>query len=455
MRLTLEFVLVALVATLAAIFMLGISWEQHFRQYTNDEMEAVAKTTVELLEERYAASGGWTAATTDTLEIVNALSKDFGIEVVDAGGKVVYSDLSSDSDGSAVAALPAGTRYEVGITYSSRGSKVTVGKVTVFPFPNVTLTPSDQEFKANTYIALLIAGLIAVTLAALIGIYLSRSLTRPLAHISAVSREVSSGDLSARTAMKGNDEFSRLGRAVDQMIASIEKNKNLERQLTADVAHELRTPLAAMQATIEAMVDGVLPTDATRLATLNSEVIRLNHLIDALFELSRLESGKTKFKMGVVDVSALVEELRLSHEMLVADAQLSMDCELDSGALARGDADLLRQAMTNLLSNAVRYTPAGGHISLKVHVQKGLVQVFVSDTGEGIAADDIPHVFSRFWRATTSRDRESGGLGIGLALVKEIVAKHKGSINVESELGVGSTFTLTLPLLKWRNPAAS
>jgi signal transduction histidine kinase len=448
MRLTLEFALVALATTLVALAMLAISWEQHFQQYTNDEMKSVAETTVGLLEKRYAVSGKWTATATDALESVSALSENFGIEVVDASGKVIYSDLSSDSDGSALATMPAGTKYEIAVKYDTRDESVTVGKVTVFLLPNIALTPSDQEFKANTYIAILIAGLIAVTLAALVGVYLSRDLTRPLTHISSVSYEVSSGDLSARTAMRGNDEFSRLGRAVDQMIATIEKNNNLERQLTADVAHELRTPLAAMQATIEAMMDKVLPTDTVRLATLNSEVIRLGHLVDVLLELSRLESGKTALKMGVIDVSELVEELMLSHEMLVADAELSIDCELDSGALVRGDADLLRRAMTNLLSNAVRYTPAGGHINLKVLVRQGLVQVFVSDTGEGIAADDIPHVFSRFWRAATSRDRESGGLGIGLAMVKEIMAKHRGSINVESELGAGSTFTLTLPLLK-------
>jgi signal transduction histidine kinase len=116
--------------------------------------------------------------------------------------------------------------------------------------------------------------------------------------------------------------------------------------------------------------------------------------------------------------------------------------------MVRGDADLLRQAIANLLSNAVRYTPAGGHINIEVRSRRGLVQIFVSDTGEGIAAEDVPHVFSRFWRAATSRNRESGGLGIGLALVREIIVRHQGTVNVESERGVGSTFTLSLPMLR-------
>jgi signal transduction histidine kinase len=232
------------------------------------------------------------------------------------------------------------------------------------------------------------------------------------------------------------------------MIDAVEKNKNLEHQLTTDVAHELRTPLMAMQATIEAMMDGVLPMDTVRLTTLNSEVIRLGHLVDMQLKLSRLETGRTTLKIEALDLSQLVEDLIISHEMFVEDAELTISHEIEPDVMVRGDANLLRQAVSNLLSNAVRYTPSGGHISIQVRSQRGLAQIFVSDTGEGIAAEDISSVFSRFWRATTSRSRESGGLGIGLTLVREIITRHQGTVHVESERGIGSTFTLNLPLLR-------
>jgi signal transduction histidine kinase len=188
--------------------------------------------------------------------------------------------------------------------------------------------------------------------------------------------------------------------------------------------------------------------DTVRLTTLNSEVIRLGHLVDMQLKLSRLETGRTTLKIEALDLSQLVEDLIISHEMFVEDAELTISHEIEPDVMVRGDANLLRQAVSNLLSNAVRYTPSGGHINIQVRSQRGLAQIFVSDTGEGIAAEDIPYVFSRFWRATTSRSRESGGLGIGLALVREIITRHQGTVHVESERGIGSTFTLNLPLLR-------
>ncbi|MDR0347089.1 MAG: HAMP domain-containing histidine kinase [Coriobacteriales bacterium] len=313
------------------------------------------------------------------------------------------------------------------------------------------LQRSTGDIRLNILTSLVFAGLIAVILAALFAIFFSRGFILPLMHITAISNRVQAGDLSARTNMTANDEFSRLGRAVDEMIDAVEKNKKLEHQLTTDVAHELRTPLMAMQATIEAMIDGVLPVDAARLATLNTEVIRLGRLVDVQLELSRLESGRTPLAIEGLDLSQLVKDLVSAHEMFIEEAGLSIECLVSPSVMVRGDADRLRQAISNLLSNAIRYTPPEGNIVVRVSSQQGLAQVFVSDNGIGIAPEDIPHVFSRFWRAATSRARESGGLGVGLALVREIVARHRGIVSVESKLGVGSTFTLSLPLLRWED----
>jgi signal transduction histidine kinase len=322
-----------------------------------------------------------------------------------------------------------------------------MGMVYAFSLPTATSVRAGGDIRLNIYVAVLIAGLIAVTLAGLTGVFFARGFIQPLTYITAVSNRVRAGDLSARTRMEGSDELSRLGRAVDEMIAAVEKNKKLEHQLTTDVAHELRTPLMAMQATIEAMIDEVLPVDSVRLATLNSEVIRLGRLVDVQLEISRLESGSTTLRFEDLDLSQLVEDLVISHEMFIEETGLTINWDIVPGVMVRGDADRLRQAISNLLSNAIRYTPSGGNINMQVCTQQGLAQVFVSDTGIGIAAEDIPHVFSRFWRAATSRDRESGGLGVGLAMVREIVTRHQGVVNVESALGVGSTFTLSLPLL--------
>jgi signal transduction histidine kinase len=308
--------------------------------------------------------------------------------------------------------------------------------------------PIEPSSEGQLYVAILVSGFLAIIVSLLIGILYSIRLTRPLNRMYRVGQEFRSGDSSVRTKIDGTDEISRLGAEIDAIIEAYENGKRMEYQLTNDVAHELRTPLMAMQATIEAMMDGVLPSDATRLSVLNTEVIRLGHLVDAQLKLARLEDGKTELKIEVVSISQLVHELLQSHEILVEYAELTMDSRIQPDVFARADSGYLRQAIANLLSNAIRYTDSGGHIIVEVRSQHGLAQIFVTDTGEGIAGEDMPHLFSRFWRAATSRDRESGGLGVGLAMVKHIVKRHHGFVDVQSELGVGSTFTISIPLYK-------
>ncbi|MDR1184983.1 MAG: HAMP domain-containing protein [Coriobacteriales bacterium] len=444
MWLTITFVLVALATTLIALIMLTIAWEQHAQEDFSQQQDSVAQMTAKILAQRYEAVGGWTTSTVESMASISAAFEGIGIEVVTSDGTVVYSDFSPDSPQQPIES----TATREGSMLSVVVDGVQVGKVFALSLPDADPPYGGNDIRVNTYAAILTAGLVAVTLAALASVFLSRVFTRPLSYIATISNEVRAGNLTARTCMEGSDELSRLGRAVDEMIDAIEKNKKLEHQITTDVAHELRTPLMAMQATIEAMMDGVLPVDAARLATLNSEVVRLGRLVDVQLELSRLESGKTMLRIEDLDLSQLIEDLVIAHQMFIEDAELTFAHEITPGIKVLGDADLLRQAISNLLSNAVRYTPAGGHINIRVCSRRSLAQVFVSDTGIGISNEDIPHVFSRFWRAATGRDRESGGLGVGLALVKEIAMRHQGIVSVESEPGVGSTFTLNLPLFE-------
>jgi signal transduction histidine kinase len=503
-RLAITGVMVAFVTIVITFVLLSLSLanlDQYLEGNVAEHRATTAEATADILSQRYRSVGGWTTSTVEAMPNIAELAEGVSIEVVASDGSILYRDPQiraardaaleasqretndprlesggsgsgsggADGSGSSGSSGPASSGPATGASagaYGIDGSSahelpdakyslapivvdgVRVGTVFVFSFPDAAITRLGVDVRINVYVAVLIAGLIAMTFAALYGVYFSRSFIKPLMHIMAISNRVRAGDLSARTNMESDDELSRLGRAVDEMIAAVDKNKKLEHQLTTDVAHELRTPLMAMQATIEAMMDGVLPMDSARLATLNAEVVRLGRLVDVQLELSRLESGKTTLKMEPLDLSQLVEDLVVSHEMFIEEAGLAITHKIAPGVRVRGDADLLRQAISNLLSNAVRYTSAGGRISVRVSAQGSLAQIFVSDTGAGIAAEDIPHVFERFWRATTSRDRESGGLGVGLAMVKEIAAKHWGIVGAESELGIGSTFILSLPLLK-------
>ena len=298
----------------------------------------------------------------------------------------------------------------------------------------------------DLYMAMLIAAIASVTLAVFVGVYFANGIIAPIQRISKTVLAIKEGDYSARTGLTSDDEIGRLGQAFDDMADAMERDRELERQLIGDVAHELRTPLMAVQATVEAIQDGVFPADEIRLSTISSETRRLSRLVDALLHLNRLENGTVVAKITPMNLSDVLADLALNHQALIESADLSFDAKIDPEVRIGGDRDLICQATANLLSNAVRYTPEGGSVTLIVTRNHGEACISVCDTGMGISEQDQAKVFSRFWRADAARDRASGGLGIGLAMVKEVADQHHGRVTLESELGVGSTFTIRIPL---------
>ena len=266
--------------------------------------------------------------------------------------------------------------------------------------------------------------------------------------ISQAAQRIKEGDLTARSGLSGDDDLGQLGETFDDMAESLERDRELERRLTSDVAHELRTPLMSILATVEAMQDEVLPCDQEHLALVSSETKRLSRLVDSMLRLSRLENGSVRLDIIPVDVVALVRGIATSHQALLEDMGLEMAFENLTGRDELDvelDRDTVTQAVTNIISNAMRYTPAPGKVTVRVAADEDGALVSVSDTGIGIAPEDLDRVFGRFWRAEESRNRVAGGLGVGLAVTKEIVDRHHGMINVESEQGVGTTFTIFLP----------
>ena len=298
----------------------------------------------------------------------------------------------------------------------------------------------------DLYRALFIAAVLALGFAVATGLIFSSGIAFPLENITSTAQAIRNGDLSARTNLHGQDILPQLGQTLDEMADAIERERVLEQQLIGDVAHELRTPLMGMQATIEGMQDKVLPVDDEHLATLASETKRLGRLVEALLHLNRLENGTIDVKQETIDLSELISEIVLTQEVVVQNAGLDFASYIEQEIIIVGDKDLMIQTVLNLLSNAVRYTQEGGTVSLSLTRNAGNATLAVSDTGIGIAEENLENVFSRFWRADEARERKSGGLGIGLALVREVVDQHHGNISVESVLGKGTTFSVNIPL---------
>lgn len=306
----------------------------------------------------------------------------------------------------------------------------------------------SEELSEEFYRMFFLAAGAAVITACAIGYLVSRSLTRPIRRLTNTTFQIRNGDLKARSGVRGNDELGRLGETFDDMATALEKDIKLEHRLTSDVAHELRTPLMAILATVEAMQDGVLPADQERLENVASEARRLSRLVDAMLHLSRLENGSVLIRPAKTDVIAMVQGLTRAQEPLFREQNLRLKFSNRTAreeCFAEIDGDMVREALINLLSNAIRYTDTGGLVTMAVSEDREDVVISVTDTGIGIAKEDIPQTFSRFWRSDASRERASGGLGVGLAITKEILDRHNGTISIESELGEGTTFALHFP----------
>lgn len=292
------------------------------------------------------------------------------------------------------------------------------------------------------------AAALAVVAATLFGLFSARGITVPIAKIIDTVNEIKAGSYSARTGFTGYDEIGRLGSTFDEMADTIQRNAEYERQITVDVAHELRTPLMAMQANLEAMIDGIIPTDSEHLITVNSEVLRLGRLVEAQLKLSRLEARMVEFQPRRLDLGELIARLISNYELLVEGSGLLLDFSASKNVYICADQDMVRQAAANLVSNALRYTPEGGRIRVLVRKRGTEAELEVADTGIGIGEEDLDTIFKKFQRVESNKSRDAGGLGIGLAMVREIVDINSGTILVESQLGLGSSFTVSFPLCK-------
>jgi two-component system OmpR family sensor kinase/two-component system sensor histidine kinase BaeS len=289
----------------------------------------------------------------------------------------------------------------------------------------------------------LIAGLIAIVLSALF----SRLLTAPLARLADGARRFSPRNLDVRIEPDGAREIADVAHAFNSMADSLRQAEQNRRNLTADIAHELRTPLTVMQGNLRAMIDGVYPLDQNEVAKVYAESRLLGRLVDDLRILSLAEAGQLDLRIADTPLKTLIDDALEQFALAAENAGSTLTATLGSDVdAARCDPDRAAQVLRNLVANAIRHTPAGGRVMISARVQTdGFVRISVSDTGEGIQAEHLPHIFDRFYRADAARARGSGGSGLGLAIVKSLVQAMGGRVGAESVVGAGTTVWFELP----------
>jgi signal transduction histidine kinase len=333
-----------------------------------------------------------------------------------------------------------------------------VGTLIVTPNDLVNSNTPASEFLASVNQAIVSSAVIAGLIALILGTVLFLQITKPLRQLKKAATAIASGDLNQRVSIRSHDELGELGLTFNQMAESLANAETQRRHLVADVAHELRTPLAAIQGTLEGMQDGILPLDEEQVAALHSETMLLNRLVDDLKLLSLAEAGQLKLERQETEPGILIRQIveRVNPQADQKNIRLEMDLQSNLPVVWM-DSDRITQVLNNLIGNALRYTPESGTIKVQGSFipSTNSLEVSVSDTGQGINPEDLPYVFDRFYRADKSRNRSSGGSGLGLAIVKQLVEAHGGKVLAESPIfqgdnqqGFGTKISFTIPKLK-------
>ena len=335
----------------------------------------------------------------------------------------------------------------VAIAAGRRGGPTYIFPDSSFSEPEEAEPPLTQ-FTESVTRTLVLAGLVAGVVGVILVMLLSRRVLGSIGHLTIAARNLGAGDLSSRVHLRGNDEIAELGHSFNDMADALEDSERQRRAMVSDVAHELRTPLANIQGHIEAMQDGLLQPDAENLGTVHQQTLHLNRLVNDLALLASAESRELSLTMEPTSIHEIVEEVIESFRPRADAASVNL-----SGSTA---ADLppvpldqlrIRQVLSNLIDNAIRHTPAGGSVAVSAEPRDDdVVRVVVADTGPGIPPADLPHIFDRLYRVDPSRDRATGGSGLGLTIARQLVEAHGGTIWAESTEGQGSRFGFDLPV---------
>jgi two-component system, OmpR family, sensor histidine kinase BaeS len=341
--------------------------------------------------------------------------------------------------------VPAG-KLVGGIQIRINGQMVGTALIPATP----ELSTREIAYLARTNRALLIGATGAATLAILLGIFFTRRLTSPLRDLTSAIQKMSKGDLNQQVKIRSLDEIGELGNAFNSMSSQLAKSNQLRKQMTADIAHDLRTPLTVLNGYLEAMQDGVLPANKERFAIMYSEVQQLSGLVEDLRTLSLADAGELSMSPQIVSPKGLLEQsfANFSYQAKKAKVKLMVDADQNLPKV-NVDPQRMEQVLDNLISNAIRYAGKGGKISLTAALQGDRIALIVEDNGEGISPDVLPHVFERFYRGDRSRNGVAGESGLGLAIAKSLIEAMGGSISATSEGdGKGSMFTIKLPVNK-------
>ncbi len=449
-KLTLAFLFVGVIgAVLVAVFV-GVQTRQQFDRFLSESYE---NALVDRLAIYYEQQGSWQGAN----RILMQVYRDEGMPrmeqrplpwvVVDERGNLV-SGVGPDSSNRPTwqankQELQDSTPIEV------NGNVVGyLVRVPFEPFRNQDPSP-EENFLARVTTGIWLSFGVAVIVALVVGILLARTITNPIKELTGATTAVAQGELGRQVDVHAKDEIGELASSFNQMSSDLARASQQRRQMTADIAHELRTPLSIILGYTESLRDGILPPDVETFDILHDEAEHLSRLVHDLRTLSLADAGKLELNLQQIFATELLQTVSAKYRHQAEQQSVLLKVEVNSSLpQVEVDPDRIEQVLGNLVSNALRFTPAFGEIVLTaVQSDPNHIQLVVNDNGKGIPENVLPKIFDRFYKADASRQAHEGESGLGLAIARSIVRMHQGTIEVASEIGKGTTFTITLPIV--------
>jgi signal transduction histidine kinase len=445
MKLTTKLILAFLSVSLFSIGLIAIftrvATNREFEKFVNERYE---EELVDQLEEYYKKKNSWDGIekvfSHDRFEKEN--DRPLFFSIADLNGKVIVAGMNH-ALGEMISAseLDASEKIEV--------NEKTVGILLLKIKPDKN--PMEDEFIRRINGSIFFSAIGTVVLAFILGAILSRTITQPIRELAKASHEIANGKFDQQVRVRSRDEIGELAESFNKMNNDLARSFNLRKQMTADIAHELRTPLSLIIGHAEAVHDGVLPPSRENFEIIREEGERLEKMVNDLRTLSLADAGELSVEFQPVDVNRLLRDIQSHYLTPFAAKRVTLDLEISAATLeANLDPIRFSQAVTNILDNALRYTSEDGRVVISAREIQNEIEISIADNGEDVTPEEAAHIFDRFYRADQSRTRasESGGSGLGLAITKSIIEMHKGKIWAESEKGKGLKMVIRLGKLQ-------
>ena len=441
-RLSAAFAVIGLGSALLTAVLVNVAFGDRFESYLDQQRTAREQQLATAFTATYEPVDRWEPERLDRLAPLVAMS---GAEVrlTDAAGQFVWS-LSDAQMGPEMAQMhremtSAGPLLEEDpVALRSQGRRIGTLFVSL---PEGTVPVADRRFRSAVNLLLALGGLVAGAVAVAFGVLFARQMNRPVTELTTAARDLRDGDRTRRATVEGPEEIAEMAQAFNQLVDSLEREDAVRRSFAADVAHEVRTPLAVLRSQLEAVQDGVLEPSPALVTSLHDEILRLGRLAEDLETMTSAEGFEFDLRRQQLDLADVAARAAATLRHRFEDQELQL-IEALRPAVMMGDETRLRQVVTNLLTNALKFVPAGGTVRVSTTTTDGNATLTVCDDGPGIAEEDLPRVFDRFYRGRTVR---TGGSGIGLAVVATLVRAHGGDVTVSNGQAGGACFQVRLP----------